>query len=253
LNINRAFREQFLIAVPESFYRNLRRLNGAKSGVVEKTRVSAKLPVFLKSDQVEALLSYARTRRDLLILRLLYYCALRVSEVLGLRLEDIDFEGRVIKVCHAVTSSGMPKEYKERLVPVDEKTLVLIKEYVGDRVQGRIFNLSIRRVQSMIKQRARRAGIPNWRQITPHKLRHSFATHYYQQTKDLLGLQKMLGHSSVAATEIYAHLDMDQVKDLYDHVVSSITDQQSKPVTLNDIYKLLLRIDKRLTGGNSHL
>ena len=120
---------------------------------------------------------------------------MRISEVLALHLEDIDVVDRIIKVCRALTPSGKPKEYKERLVPVDRKTLRLIVDYAGSRTRGRLFTLSPRQFQRIIKKYARKAGIRNWEKVSPHKLRHSFATTYYKLTKDLLGLKKLLGHA----------------------------------------------------------
>ncbi|NVM24019.1 MAG: tyrosine-type recombinase/integrase, partial [Desulfobacterales bacterium] len=170
--------------------------------------------------------------RDRIILRLLYYCAMRISEAMGLMIEDIDFVDRVIKICHALTRSGKPKEQKERFVPVDAETLRLIVEYAGARTRGRLFDIKIRRGQRLVKRYAKEAGIPNWEEISAHKLRHSFATHYYKETKDLLGLQKLLGHSRPETTQIYAHVDLEDVVLEYKRVMKAISESRVKPVTL---------------------
>jgi len=244
-------REQFSTSSRQDLYPGLRRLESSPNRVRVKGTQISRIPIFLKPGQVEALISVPTRPRDIIILRLLYYGAMRISEVLALRVEDIDFPGRGIKVCHALTPSGMPKEYKERLAPIDATTLSLIKKYAGAKVQGRLFKICKRHFQRLIKRYAQEAGIPNWRQITPHKLRHSFATHYYRQTKDLFGLKKILGHASATTTEIYAHVDIESVKERYDSVVKGLLLKENKPVTLNDIYRILLRIDKRLAKGEA--
>lgn len=213
-----------------------------------------RLIVYLKRHEVAALLNVPVKPRDRLILRLLYYCGMRISEVLGLMLEDVDVVGREIRVCHALTPSGRPKEEKERLVLVDTKTLRLIVEYAGSKTEGRLFHLTIRQAQRLVKQYAREAGIHNWKRVTPHKLRHSFATHYYRSCRDLIGLQQLLGHSKPETTGIYADMDLEACRQHYDAIFNKNNSKRPRPAkTIDDLYKLLQsnkdalkRLEKRL-------
>jgi len=190
---------------------------------------SSKLPIFLISGQVTELLSVPTKLRDRILLRLLYFCALRVSEALGLRIEDINPVERVIKVCHAVTPSGLPKGYKERYVPIDAETLRLIVEYAGTRNLGPLFTISIRQAERIIKKYAKQAGIPDWKRITPHKLRHSFAVHWVQSGGDLERLRRILGHESLNTTQIYLQFRFEDVRDEYDRIMGSDPTRERRP------------------------
>ena len=222
-----------------------RTVSGTRRGVK-----GSNIPVFLKPGQVQALLKAPTKLRDRIILRLLYYCAMRISEVMGLMIEDIDVADRVIKVCHALTPSGKPKEEKERYVPVDAETLRLLVKYAGDRTQGGLFDVGIRWVQRLIKVYAKEAGLQNWQKVTPHKLRHSFAVHWVQRGGDLERLRRILGHSSLAATQIYLRFRFEDVRREYDRIMHAIS-ERVKPVTLRDIYEVICRIEKRLAMTES--
>jgi len=204
------------------------------------------LPIVLKPDEVEVLLASPTSLRDRIILRLLYYCALRVSEALGLRLEDINLQDRIIKVCHALTSSGLPKEYKERLVPVDPETLRLIVEYAGPRREGRLFQIKIRHVQRLVKLYARQAGIQSWMKVTPHKLRHSFAVHWIARGGDIERLRRILGHSSLDMTQIYLQFSLKDVQEEYDRIMSSHAKDGGEQIGIRAVYESVCRIEKRL-------
>jgi len=177
------------------------------------------LPIFLRPDDIAGLLSVVHTLRDILIVRLLYFCALRISEVLGLEVEDVDFEERLIQVRHAVTPSGRPKGRKERLVPVDIDTLRILQIYVDLGFRGRLFHIRPRHVQRLIKRYAREAGIQGWRRVTPHKLRHSFAVNWVKRGGDIERLRRILGHSSLARTQIYLQFRMEDVQEEYDRIM----------------------------------
>lgn len=191
-----------------------------------------RLPVYLKDGEVSLLLSSVSTLRDLLILRLLYYSALRVSEVMGLEFGDVDVEERILRICHAATPSGRPKNQRERLVPVDPQTLRMIQEYSGLGFRGRLFDLTARQVQRLIKDRARRAGIQGWERVTPHKLRHSFAVNWVKRGGDIERLRRILGHSSLARTQIYLQFRLEDVQEEYDRVMT----QTSRPGGVPDYY-----------------
>ena len=153
--------------------------------------------------------------RDKVILALLYSTGLRISELTGLIRRDIDFEERTIRV--------RGKGEKDRIVLFDEKTKDLLMEYLDLRDSDSEYlftnrqdnKLSSRYVQIMIKKYADKAGIR--KKVTPHILRHSFATHLLKNGVDIRVIQQLLGHSSLATTQIYTSVDMDTIKTLYDH------------------------------------
>ena len=179
-----------------------------------------RLPIYLKPYEVRTLLNATEDLRDLSIFRLFYYCALRVSEALGLRIEDIDPAERMLRVCHALTPSGLPEGGRERLVPIDTETLRLIQAYVGNRSLGRVFDIGIRHIQRIIKRQARAAKIRDPERVTPHKLRHSFAVHWIQRGGDLERLRRILGHRSLDTTQVYLQFQMDDIKREYNRIMS---------------------------------
>ena len=173
----------------------------------------------MRPNHVAELLRTPVKPRDRLLLRMLYFLALRISEALGLRLEDVDPVERIVKICHALTPTGLPKSMKERFVPIDHETLRLIVEYAGTRNRGPLLTLSIRQAQRLIKRCAKRAGIPGWERVTPHKLRHSFAVHWVQDGRDIERLRRILGHSSLETTQGYLRFQFKDVREEYDRFI----------------------------------
>ncbi len=155
--------------------------------------------------------------RDLALFAVMYGCGLRVSETVGLNLHDISMEGAELRV--------FGKGKKERVVPVPEGVLRLLQGYLEQRVTGTISEtalflnrrggrLTARSVQRMLKKRALDTGADM--SVTPHRLRHSFATHLLAGGVDLRAIQELLGHSSLGTTERYTHLDMAKLTEIYD-------------------------------------
>jgi integrase/recombinase XerD len=157
--------------------------------------------------------------RDRALLELLYACGLRISEACGVRLENLDEEGGVIRV----TGKGN----KTRLIPVGRAALDALKTYlssarpklVSPKSGGEIF-LSVRghpltpaRIWQLVRHYAKIAGIEE--AIHPHQLRHSFATHLLAGGADLRIIQEMLGHASIATTQIYTQVDRGQLKSVH--------------------------------------
>ena len=153
-------------------------------------------------------------RRDKVILTLLYSTGLRISELVKLIKRDIDFDERTIRV--------RGKGDKDRIVLFDENTKELLLDYLkqDDHDSEFIFvnkngnKLTPRYVQMMIKKYADEAGIK--KKVTPHVLRHSFATHLLKNGVDIRVIQQLLGHSSLSTTQIYTSVDMDTIKTVYD-------------------------------------
>lgn len=156
--------------------------------------------------------------RDAALLAVMYGCGLRVSEAVGLDVSDVDMQSAELRV--------LGKGGKERIAPMAEGVLRLLATYLDTRlanpdvqVQALFLNrrggrLTTRSVQRMLKQRALATGADS--SVTPHRLRHSFATHLLAGGVDLRAIQELLGHASLSTTERYTHLDIDKLTGIYD-------------------------------------
>lgn len=152
--------------------------------------------------------------RDKLILTLLYSSGLRVSELVNLIVRDIDFDERTILV--------RGKGDKDRVVLFDKNAKSLILEYLDLRTTDSKFlfagrngnHITPRYIQIMIKKYADKAGIT--KKVTPHVLRHSYATHLLKNGVDIRVIQQLLGHASLSTTQIYTSVDMETIKTVYD-------------------------------------
>lgn len=180
-----------------------------------------RLPKALEFDEIKRLLSVMLESkyflRDMAMLELMYAAGLRVSELVKLKLSDINFEAGFIRV--------KGKGDKERVVPVAQRTIERIKQYLTQlrpellkkRASDYVFLSN--RGQPMTRQRfwqnlkamGKIAGV----EVTPHMIRHSFATHLLEGGADLRSLQKMLGHSDISTTQIYTKVSMDRLKREY--------------------------------------
>jgi site-specific recombinase XerD len=152
--------------------------------------------------------------RDAAILELFYSCGLRISELLALDVKNVDFIGDTVRV--------MGKGSKERVVPIGGPAVSAIQRYRQEAVvtSGPLF-LSKRRtritqqaVDLLLKKYLKHSSIPF--AISPHKLRHSFATHLLDAGADLRSVQSMLGHASLSTTQIYTHVTKERLKKAYD-------------------------------------
>ncbi len=182
---------------------------------VRGPRLPRKLVSFLPIDETEALLEPPSPRvRDRAVLELLYASGLRVSELAGLDLEDVDRGAATVRV--------MGKGRKERVVPFGEaagRALDLLLAERG-RAPGPLFTntrgrrLSVRSLHAIVRRRARETGIA--RRVSPHTLRHTFATHMLDAGADLRVIQDLLGHSRLSTTQRYTHVSADQLMRVYD-------------------------------------
>ncbi|MFH1217016.1 MAG: tyrosine recombinase XerC [Pseudomonadota bacterium] len=189
------------------------------------------IPVFLTVDEVFTLLEEPGSRdtfflRDRAVLELLYSTGIRVSELAGLNIDRVDFHGGMVRV--------RGKGNKERLVPMGEPAVDMIQSYLPERqqllvnrekrgrktdgkplfVNNRGGRLTTRSVERIVSYYASRAGIAA--QVTPHSLRHSFATHLLEMGADLRTVQELLGHASLSTTQKYTHLNVDHLMQVYD-------------------------------------
>lgn len=210
-----------------SFYRHLRREGSIEHDPTADLRGPPKtqrLPKVLSREQVGKLLTQPKgskplALRDRALLELMYACGLRVSETVGLGLDDVDLEEGMLR--------ARGKGSKERVVPVGRSAVSALQAYlargrpllVGLRAQRSLLvnhrggSLTRQGLYKIIQSHARSAGLSEL--MTPHTLRHTFATHLLAGGCDLRSLQEMLGHADLATTQVYTHLSADRLKDVY--------------------------------------
>ena len=208
-----------------SFFRYLCReetLKDNPAAAVPTPRLERRLPHFLDEQQIVRLLDTPSTAkwqglRDRAMLETLYSTGMRVSELVGLNREDIDeFSGTTI-----VRGKGK----KERLCPIGGTALKAIHRYLSQRPKQRrvpyaVFvsqkgtRVTARQVDRLLARYVRLAGLPP--SMSPHSLRHSFATHLLDRGADLRSVQELLGHANLATTQIYTHVTAQRLKKVYD-------------------------------------
>lgn len=197
------------LATIKSFYRYLMREelishNPARSIIAPRHRQS--LPRFLTEREVEQIFNnYFDSLRDRIILELLYDEGLRISELAGLNVEDIDFERETIRV------NG--KGNKQRIAFLSDKLATLLKTYVSEAASGPLVR-SIR-TGKRLSVRYLRMIVQHYAKTNPHTLRHSFATHMLDRGANLRAVQELLGHASLSTTQIYTHLTTRRIKESY--------------------------------------
>ena len=190
---------------------------------ISAPKARRKLPHTLDVDQVAALIERPKLDsdplavRDRAILELLYSSGLRLAELIGLNVHDVDLHDRTVRV--------LGKGSRERVVPVGRKAAEALQRYLPERrrrakpgetalfVGRRGRRLTGRNVQTRIAQWARRAGIRQ--HVHPHLLRHSFATHMLESSGDIRAVQELLGHASISTTAIYTHLNFQHMAKVY--------------------------------------
>lgn len=216
------------LACLRSFFKYLAReniLSSNPAAAVATPKREKRLPLFLDADEIAKLLEAPskntwEEKRDKAILETLYSSGIRVSELVGLNHEDVDFFSGLLRV--------RGKGKKERIVPIGRLALNCIQDYLkakpprdGDvgfkkplyinRFAGRLTDRSIRR---MILKYVRRSNIQ--KDVSPHTLRHSFATHMLDRGADLRSVQELLGHENLSTTQIYTHVTTKRLKEAYD-------------------------------------
>ncbi|RLB18580.1 MAG: tyrosine recombinase XerC [Deltaproteobacteria bacterium] len=207
-----------------------------KRGVLERNpakevsspKLNKYIPGYLTVDEVFRLLERPEKEkpfgsRDLAVLELLYSCGIRVSEIAGLNISNIDFHGRLLKV----TGKGN----KERVVPVGRQALGAVEKYLEASKHLRVKpgkkqkdaplflnqrggRLSTRSIHRIVKKYALECGFSP--EISPHSMRHTFATHMLDGGADLRSVQELLGHESLSTTQKYTHVTLDRLMEVYD-------------------------------------
>ena len=215
------------IACLRSFYRHLRReqiLEHDPTAELRPPRSRGRLPRVLSRDEVIRLLHQPRgvtpaALRDRALLETMYACGLRASEAITLELSELDLDAAILRA-HG-------KGSKERLVPIGSEAVTALRAYlhqarprlVGLRDEPRVFlnlrggGLSRQGLYKIVQGHATSAGLE--RRMSPHTLRHTFATHLLAGGCDLRSLQEMLGHADIGTTQIYTHLSTDRLRDVY--------------------------------------
>jgi integrase/recombinase XerD len=210
-----------------SFYRHLRReeiLDRDPTADLRAPRKSQRLPHVLTKSEVSRLLQAPRgtdpaALRDRALLELMYACGLRASEATGLDVGDVDLRHAMLR--------ARGKGSKERLVPVGREAIAAVRVYVergrpalvGLREQSRLFvnqrggELTRQGLYKIVARHAEAAGLKG--KMSPHTLRHTFATHLLAGGCDLRAVQEMLGHADIATTQMYTHLSGDRLKQVY--------------------------------------
>jgi integrase/recombinase XerD len=210
-----------------SFYRHLRRegvRDSDPTAALSSPRRGRKLPQVLTRDEVNRLLSMPQgtepaALRDRALLETMYACGLRASETIGLELADLDLEEHVLR--------ARGKGSKERVVPIGRKAVEALCLYlergrpklVGGRLEPHLFvnfrggPLTRQGLYKIVRRHALRAGLAD--RMSPHTLRHTFATHLLSGGCDLRSVQEMLGHADVSTTQLYTHLSSQRLKEVY--------------------------------------
>ena len=169
-----------------------------------------KLPVVLSKGEVESMITTTANLKHKLILMFLYYAGLRLNEVRDLRWQDLDFERDIV---HLKTAKGE----RERVIFLHRKVKDALNVY-GIEKEGYVFlarggnRYNNRSIQFIVKDAAGRAGIK--KKVTPHTLRHSFATHLLEGGADIRYIQQLLGHKNLKTTQIYTHVANRDIKRL---------------------------------------
>lgn len=198
------------------------------AGQIGTPKMEKPIPTYLSVDEVFRLLDGPDPRnplalRDLAILEILYSCGMRVGELEALSVSDIDFDGRLVKI--------VGKGDKERIVPIGRQALRILKRYLETTCQLRekkygrskdipLFvnyrgeRLSSRSISRIVKRYGKGGGLPF--DISPHSMRHSFATHLLDGGADLRCVQELLGHQSLSTTQKYTHISLDRLMEVYD-------------------------------------
>jgi integrase/recombinase XerD len=214
-------------AALRSFYRHLRReelVDDDPTATLSPPAKSRKLPHVLSYSEVKALLDSASGAdpielRDRALLELMYGCGLRASEAVGLEVTDLDLRRGFVQ--------PKGKGSKERIVPVGREAAAAAARYlragrpelVGTKPEGKLFvnfrggSLTRQGLYKIIQRHAKAAGLDG--KMSPHTLRHSFATHLLSGGCDLRSVQEMLGHADVSTTQLYTHLSGERIKEVY--------------------------------------
>ncbi|MEM7816062.1 MAG: tyrosine-type recombinase/integrase [Candidatus Aenigmatarchaeota archaeon] len=190
------------------FYENV--LNTRFEEKLPLARKSLKLPLVLSKEEINKMIEATNNLKHKLVIMFLYYAGLRLDEVRNLKWDDIDFDREII---HLKTAKGD----KERVVFLHKRLIETLRIF-GTKEKGSIFisqrerKYNKRTIQQIVKSAHNKAGIK--KNVTPHTLRHSFATHLLESGADIRYIQQLLGHKDLKTTQIYTHVANKDIKKL---------------------------------------
>lgn len=178
---------------------------------IRRPKKEKRIPAVLTKEEVKKLLGSMENKKSKLMLSLIYACGFRVSELVNLKIKDLDFDENIGHVIQAKGKKdrifNIPLNLKKALMKNIEKQKQDGKEYVFTGPKGK---LSDRNIQKIMKKAASQAEIK--KNVHPHTLRHSFATHLLEDGTDIRHIQELLGHASISTTELYTHISRAQLK-----------------------------------------
>ena len=205
----------------KSFYKFLKKeafisTNPAES--IESPKIPKSLPKTISIEEAFALLNAPKTLRDRTVLYLLYGTGMRVSELSDLNIENLDLKNRLIRIVEG-------KGNKDRMIPLPDLIVPVLEEYLEARRKDKdssalILNrsghrLTSRSIQRLVKKYKEQTNFHE-KKVTPHTLRHAFATHLLANSVDIRVIQELLGHASLSTTQLYTHVSLEHLRKSYD-------------------------------------
>lgn len=218
-------------AVLKSFYKFLIVIDAIKTNPTTSMSTPKKdkrIPLFLTEQEIKNLLNLPNIDlRDKAMLELLYSSGIRIEEMVSINLKDVDFMSANIKI--------LGKGAKERIVPVGDICLFAIKNYLDERrKKGLNYSINsplfLNKYGNRITQRGARKILHSWfikssitKKVSPHTLRHTFATHLLDNGCDINSVQQMLGHKNLSTTQIYTHVTLESLRKIYNKAHPRVT------------------------------
>lgn len=185
---------------------------------LEQPKIPQKLPKVMTAEEINSILNQDLSKLHRVIIELLYGCGLRVSELVNLKINDYDLNGKYLEC----TGKGS----KDRIVPLGKKAISAIKNYLPER-EYTLQKYNLQSKQLLINEKGKQVtrqevytfiheqGKKLHKAISPHTLRHTFATHLLENGADLRVVQELLGHSDVSTTQLYTHISKKRLKEVY--------------------------------------
>ena len=185
---------------------------------LEQPKIPQKLPKVMTTEEINSILNQDLSKLHRVIIELLYGCGLRVSELVNLKINDFDLNGKYLEC----TGKGS----KDRIVPLGKKAISAIKNYLPER-EYNLQKYNLQSKQLLINEKGKQVtrqevytfiheqGKKLHKAISPHTLRHTFATHLLENGADLRVVQELLGHSDVSTTQLYTHISKKRLKEVY--------------------------------------
>jgi len=178
---------------------------------IKRPRRERKIPSVLTKEEVRAIFNSAPTKKSKLIIWMIYACGFRVSEMINLKILDINFDEKIGYVRQAKGNKdrmfNIPEFLMKKLKKQSEQQQEKGEEYLFTGPKGR---LSDRNIQKIVRATAKKSGIK--KKVSPHTLRHSFATHLLENGTDIRKIQELLGHADLSTTQIYTHVSTEELK-----------------------------------------